>query len=107
VRRVPLWTSRTATEDAPGQAVADAEAALWLAYHEPMLERGIRGTATGKATVGRTGLAAALMGARDGINAIPSAWTVGLDMANLEALAARLVRADSVLAAIIPSLDHR
>jgi ADP-ribosylglycohydrolase len=106
VRRVPLRTSRTATEDAPGQAVADAEAALWLAYHEPVLERGIRGMATGKAAVGRTGLAGALMGARDGISAIPSAWTIGLDRGNLEALAARLVRADSVLAAGLAAGDR-
>jgi ADP-ribosylglycohydrolase len=106
VRRVPLRTSRTATEDAPGQAVADAEAALWLAYHEPVLERGIRGMATGKAAVGQTGLAGALMGARDGISAIPSAWTIGLDRGNLEALAARLVRADSVLAAGLAAGDR-
>jgi ADP-ribosylglycohydrolase len=37
VRRVPLPASRAAQDDAPGQAVADAEAALWLAYNEPML----------------------------------------------------------------------
>jgi ADP-ribosylglycohydrolase len=106
VRRVPLPASRTAQDDAPGQAVADAEAALWLAYNEPVLERGVRGIATGKATVGRSGLAGALMGARDGVTAIPSSWTVGLEKDALEALAGRLVRADSVLAAGPSSPDR-
>jgi ADP-ribosylglycohydrolase len=86
--------------------VADAEAALWLAYNEPVLERGVRGIATGKATVGRSGLVGALMGARDGVTAIPSSWTVGLEKDALEALAGRLVRSDSVLAAGPSSPDR-
>ena len=99
VRRVPLPASRAAKGDAPGQAMADAEAALWLAYNEPVLERGVRRMATGKTAVGRSGLAGALMGARDGVAAIPPSWTVGLEKDTLEALAGRLVRADNALAA--------
>jgi ADP-ribosylglycohydrolase len=98
VRRVPL----TARDPSPegisqsGLALADAEAALRLAYHEAVLERGLRGIASpGPVAAGRAGLAGALLGARDGVRAIPDGWTARDDGNILGALAVRLVRVDS------------
>jgi ADP-ribosylglycohydrolase len=98
VRRVPLPTREVSTEGAPppGLALADAEAALRLAYHEPVLERGLRAVASlGVIAAGRAGLAGALLGARDGVRAIPDGWTTRDDGNILGALAVRLVRVDS------------
>jgi ADP-ribosyl-[dinitrogen reductase] hydrolase len=96
VRRVPLPDRHAAAGDGsvPGLALADAEAALRLAYHEPLLERGLpAAAAAGPVAAARAGLAGALLGARDGAAAIPEAWTSREDRATLGALAARLVRA--------------
>jgi ADP-ribosyl-[dinitrogen reductase] hydrolase len=102
VRRVPLPARDVPPEEKLrlGLALADAEAALRLAYHEPVLERGLRAAAAaGTVTLGRAGLAGALLGARDGAQAIPEDWTV-LDDRNIwGALAVRLVRVDSGAAA--------
>ena len=92
LRRVPLPAG--AATAPVGRALGDAEAALRLAYHEPLLERGLRKTAEeGAAGAGRTGLAGALLGARDGLDGIPAAWTTAPADAELADLAARLVRA--------------
>ena len=105
VRRVPLPAHDVSPEgdSPPGLAVADAEAALRLAYHEPLLERGLRGIAeAGAAAAGRAGLAGALLGARDGLGAIPAAWAARVDVGILQSLAARLVRVDPAAAAAAP-----
>jgi hypothetical protein len=92
VRRVPL-PAGAGEPSGPGPALADAEAALRLAYHEPVLERGLRGVAVaGAAAAGRAGLAGALFGARDGVGALPDGWTEMVDRDGLAALAERLVR---------------
>ena len=97
VRGVPLPIRAVAGDgnSAPGLAVHDAEAALRLAYHEPLLERGLRAVAErGVPAAGRAGLAAALLGARDGTAAIPASWTSPAEGDTLGALAARLVRVE-------------
>jgi ADP-ribosylglycohydrolase len=94
MRRVPLPPRAVGGEEAhaPGRALDDAEAALRLAYHEPVLERGLAPFAgAGPASAARAGLAGALFGARDGIAAIPAAWAASLDRQGLTRLAARLV----------------
>jgi len=101
VRRVPLPARAVPADDGavPGQALADAEAALRLAYHEPRLDRGLDGLAAGgPAAAGRAGLAGALLGARDGVDAVPAGWTSDLDRDILGAVAARLVRVTSAVA---------
>ena len=99
VRRVPLPAAALPEEPAPALAVSDAEAVLRLAYHEPVLDRGLRAIAEpGVAAANRAGLAGALFGARDGIGAIPGAWTARVDRAILESLAGRLVRVASAAA---------
>jgi ADP-ribosylglycohydrolase len=102
VRRVPL-SARAVLPEAgsrPGLALADTEAALRLAYHDPVLERGLRGIAApGPVAAGRASLAGALLGARDGVRAIPEGWTTRDDRNILGALAVRLVRVDSTASA--------
>ena len=102
VRRVPLPARDVPPEgeSPPGLALVDAEAALRLAYHEPVLERGLRAVAApGAVAAGRAGLAGALLGARDGVRAIPEDWTLLDDRNILGAVAVRLVRVDSGAAA--------
>jgi ADP-ribosylglycohydrolase len=78
----------------PGSALADAAAALRLAYHEPLLARGLAPVrAAGLPGAGRAGLAGALLGARDGAGRVPPDWLPDADRANLQALAGRLVGA--------------
>jgi ADP-ribosylglycohydrolase len=92
VRRVPLRAA-AGEPSQPGLALADAEAALRLAYHESVLDRGLRAAAEpGAAAAGRAGLAGALLGARDGVGALPDIWTGAVDRSGLASLAARLVR---------------
>jgi len=101
VRRVPFPARAAPADDgaAPGQALADAEDALRLAYHEPLLERGLERLASaGAAAAGRAGLAGALLGARDGVDAVPAGWTSAVDLDILGAVAARLVRVTSAVA---------
>jgi hypothetical protein len=98
VRRIPLPARDGPTEGVSraGLALADAEAALALAYHEAVLERGLRDIAAkGPGAAGRAGLAGALLGARDGVRAIPDGWTARDDGNILGALAVRLVRVES------------
>lgn len=98
LRRVPLLAGAAHAAAAPtaplGSALGNAEAALRLAYYEPLLERGLQETAKeGVAGAGQAGLAGALLGAREGLDAIPAAWTTAPAAAELADLAARLVRA--------------
>ena len=105
VRRVPLPAAAAAAgglvpgDLSPGSALDDTDAALRLAYHEPLLARGIRAAAVpGAAAAARAGLVGALLGARDSSRAIPADWTAPLEADILGALAARLVRADTAAA---------
>ena len=102
-RRVPLPAAAPGERSGPGLAVADAEAALRLAYHEPVVDRGLRAVAEpGVAAAGRAGLSGALLGARDGVGALPEAWIAVVDGGGLAALAARLVRVESPAAGASP-----
>jgi hypothetical protein len=106
VRQVPLPERALDAQpiSVPGRALDDAVAALRLAYHEPLLERGLRTMSQGGArAAGRTGLAGALLGARTGSGAIPSTWTSPDERALLAALAVRLVRTDPAGTAARPA----
>lgn len=73
-RRVPV-ERRDALPPAAaiaGDAVACAEVALWLAYHEPVAERGLRWLAEGCAGGAGAAAAGGLLGARDGVECLPS-----------------------------------
>jgi ADP-ribosylglycohydrolase len=99
VRRVPIPERAVAGTVGlvAGRAADDAEAALRLAYHEPLLERGLRATAeAGPAAAGRSGLAGALLGSRDGADAVPLDWIPAGDRGILGELAARVVRATAL-----------
>ncbi len=97
VRRVPLPAAADGPDLAPGTALGDAVATLRLAYHEPLVERGLRAVAApGPPAAARAGLAGALLGGRDSSYAIPPDWTVFDGAGILQALAARLVRATAV-----------
>lgn len=99
VRQVPLPAAAgprgqsVTAGDALPDAIADAETALRLAYHEPRFERGLEGLADGPAAAARAGLAGALLGARDGVAAIPAAWTEPQERRTFETIAARFVPA--------------
>jgi ADP-ribosyl-[dinitrogen reductase] hydrolase len=99
VRRVPLPSgtapsgSAAAAGSELGSALGDVEAALRMAHHEPLLERGLRAAAgPGPSAAARAGVAGALLGARDGAGAMPADWTSRVDGDILRSLAARLVR---------------
>ena len=84
VRRVPL-EKRTALPlegSAPGSVVSSVEIALWLAYHERNLEQGLEWLVGAGGDDTNAAVAGALMGARDGEQAIPQRWLaeiVGID----------------------------
>jgi ADP-ribosylglycohydrolase len=94
VRRVPL-PERAVAGAGPtafGRSLEDAVAALRLAYHEPVLPRGLPAMARpGPAAAGRAGLAGALLGARDGSAAIPGDWIGVDDRVRMGALAERVM----------------
>jgi ADP-ribosylglycohydrolase len=96
VRRVPLerHPELSGAELSPADAVGCVRAALWLADHEPILERGLRWVAEGRGHPGALGgVAGALLGARDGVESLPESWTDSLTGAeSLRHLAAALVR---------------
>ena len=96
VRRVPLERREEleAAELSPADAVGCVRAALWLAYREPLLERGVRWAAKGQPHGSAlAGAAGALLGVRDGVEALPESWTASLTAAeSLRHLAAALVR---------------
>ena len=95
VRRVPLERKDELPITGPhaGYVIHGVEIALWFAYHEPNLERGLiclvnagGDTDTNAAVVG------GLMGIRDGEPAVPSRWIAALPEAQrLRDLATRLV----------------
>jgi ADP-ribosylglycohydrolase len=104
VRRVPVL-KRDALGGAghvSGAAVGCLEAALWLAHHEPRLERGLSWIAEASGLGGGSSaafatVAGALLGARDGDEAIPERWLEPIpDTVRLRALAERLARIDRV-----------
>jgi hypothetical protein len=93
VRRVPLPAGASPARPGAGegQAPADAESALRLAYHEPLFTRGLEALgAAGPASAARAGLAGALLGARDGVAAVPAGWLPHADRDGLDGLARRL-----------------
>lgn len=77
VRRLPFASRDQFRPGRPveGPAVASAGAALWVAYHEPVLERGVRWLASepGDAAV-NAAIGGGLLGVRDGDRAIPGPW---------------------------------
>ncbi len=77
VRRVPLEKMGDLPIVGPdaGHVVHCVEIALWFAYHEPRLERGLTWLVNaGGDTDSNAAVAGALMGARDGEAAIPARW---------------------------------
>ena len=81
VRRVPLERRESLPLDpaSAGLAVATLEIALWFAYHEPLLERGVVWLAgAGGDTDTNAAMAGGLMGARDGEDAVPARWIAAL-----------------------------
>jgi ADP-ribosyl-[dinitrogen reductase] hydrolase len=95
VRRVPLERKEELPVTGPGAGyvVHCTEIALWFAYHEPNLERGLIWLANaGGDTDTNAAVAGGLMGARDGEAAIPRRWVDVLpEPARLRELATRLV----------------
>lgn len=95
VRRVPLERRQDlpVTGPAAGYVVHAVEIALWFAYHEPDLERGVTWLANaGGDTDTNAAVAGGLMGARDGEAAVPVRWVTGLrDRERIRDLAVRLV----------------
>jgi len=85
VRRVPLEKREALpiVGESAGYVVHCVEIALWCAYHEHKLERGLIWLANaGGDTDSNAAVAGALMGARDGEAAIPQRWLneiVGID----------------------------
>lgn len=97
VRRVPLEKRDELPLTGPqaGYVVHGMEIALWFAYHEPNLERGVVWLANaGGDTDTNAAVAGGLMGARDGESAVPERWVAALpDPRRLRTLALRLVNA--------------
>jgi ADP-ribosylglycohydrolase len=69
------------------------EIALWFAYHEPDLERGLIWLAgAGGDTDTNAAIAGGLMGARDGEGAIPARWLDAIpDLDRIRRLADQLI----------------
>ena len=103
VRRVPFGRREALpiTGPASGYAVHTMEIALWCAYHEPNLERGIIWLASaGGDTDTNAAVAGGLMGARDGEDAIPARWLDSIAQRDrVAALAERLIGAGATTAA--------
>ncbi|MBA3344159.1 MAG: ADP-ribosylglycohydrolase family protein [Gemmatimonadales bacterium] len=78
-RRVPVERRDAipALSAMAGDAVACAEVALWLAYHEPVAERGLRWLAAGGGGGAGAAAAGGLLGARDGVECLPSPAIAG------------------------------
>lgn len=100
-RRVPLLRQEELvfTGHAAGDAVTCMTIALWFAHHEPVLERGLitivnrGGDADTNAAV-----AGGLMGARDGVRAIPARWLAQIPGTDeLEQLALQLAGLDPAI----------
>ncbi len=97
VRRVPLEKREDLPVTGPsaGYVIHGVEIALWFAYHEPNLERGLIWLANaGGDTDTNAAVAGGLMGARDGEQAVPGRWVEAVpDGDRIRDLAARLVGA--------------
>jgi ADP-ribosylglycohydrolase len=95
VRRVPLERREELPVAGPHErsVVHGVEIALWFAYHEPNLERGLIWLANaGGDTDTNAAVAGGLMGARDGEGAVPGRWVAALpEPDRLRELATRLV----------------
>lgn len=95
IRRVPLERREELPVAGPeaGYVVHGVETALWFAYHEPNLERGLQWLATaGGDTDTNAAVAGGLMGARDGERAVPLRWVAAVPGADrLRRLAEQLV----------------
>jgi ADP-ribosyl-[dinitrogen reductase] hydrolase len=95
VRRVPLEKKEELpiTGAQARYVVHGVEIALWFAYHEPDLERGLIWLSNaGGDTDTNTAVAGGLMGARDGEPAVPAHWIAALpESERLRDLATRLV----------------
>lgn len=91
VRRVPLEKRDELPVGDAGYVVYGIEVALWFAYHEPNLDRGL-GWLADAGCRSCAGAAVALMGARDGSPAVPDRWIAGLrDRDHLRRLARALI----------------
>lgn len=94
VRRVPLERrdELPVTGPSAGYVVHGVEIALWFAYHEPDFERGVMWLANaGGDTDTNAAVAGGLMGARDGLEAVPARWIAALpDAERINSLALRL-----------------
>lgn len=99
VRRVPVARREglPPLASAGRDAVSAVEIVLWLGYHEALLGRGLDWLTTGGTeTAALTGAAAALLGARDGADAVPLERLPRLsDLAEWDRLADQLVRVGS------------
>ncbi len=97
VRRVPLEKREELPVVGPGAGyvVHGVEIALWFAYHEPTLERGVAWLVNaGGDTDTNAAVAGGLMGARDGDGAVPARWVAAVPgSARIAELAERLVGA--------------
>ena len=95
VRRVPLERrdDLPVTGSEAGYVVHGVEIALWFAYHEPDLERGLVWLANaGGDTDTNAAVAGGLMGARDGVEAVPGRWVAAVpDRDRIARLALELV----------------
>jgi ADP-ribosylglycohydrolase len=81
VRRVPIGRREALPVGAAatGLAAATLEIALWFAWHEPDLERGLTWLAgAGGDSDTNAAVAGGLMGARDGEAAVPARWLAAL-----------------------------
>jgi len=98
VRRVPLERREElpVTGPAAGYVVHGVEIALWFAYHEPNLERGLVWLVNaGGDTDTNAAVAGGLMGARDGEAAVPQRWVAAVpDVNRIRRLAERLIGAN-------------
>lgn len=74
LRRIPALKREELPVAADG-AVNGCTIALWLAQHEPQLERGLRWIAGDRGRAAAAPLAGMLFGARDGDRAIPAQWS--------------------------------
>jgi ADP-ribosylglycohydrolase len=92
VRRVPLQRrDALPLAQAAAEPAAGVELALGLAYHEPLLARGLALLREAGPTPA-AGAAGALLGARDGADAIPERFVTGDTAARWATLADRLSR---------------
>jgi ADP-ribosyl-[dinitrogen reductase] hydrolase len=98
VRRVPLEKRTDLKVAGPeaGYTVHCMEIALWCAYHEPNLERGLIWLVNaGGDTDTNAAVAGGLMGARDGAAAVPARWLASIPgTERISRLADRLVGFD-------------